>query len=215
MDDVTGGLSDQDCVERLRVRHLHLQSVVQDTATDFLGSQPISDNPAAAAYLEANHRHEEMLSNLLQASVNMMDSGFKSSEVDINDLSSAMSLLKLEVHAVKSLLGTKSQDVDFLAGSSVWKAIQDLMHLGIDTGLLKLQAGGISVSETSFVQALVSDNSPLGNLLTSYRQKIGDLEAKMQQLLTAPGLSSTMSAQPTIANVPAGISEDSILHARS
>lgn len=144
-----------------------------------------------------------MLSGLLQASVNMMDSGFKSSEVDINDLSSAMSLLKLEVCAVKSRLGTKSQDIDFLAGSSVWKAIQDLTHLGIDTGLLKLQAGGISVSETSFVQALVSDNSPLGNLLTLYRQKIVDLEVKMLS-------STTMSAQPTIANVPAGISEDTV-----
>ena len=55
LDDVTGGLTDQDRVERLHVsRHLHLQSVVQDTATAFLGSQPISDNPAAAAYLEAN-----------------------------------------------------------------------------------------------------------------------------------------------------------------
>ena len=98
--------------------------MVQDTATAFLGYQPISDNPAAAACLEANQRREEMLSGLLQALVNMMDSGFKSSEVDItNDLSSVMSLLKLQVRAVKKWFGTKSQDIDFLAGSSVWKAI--------------------------------------------------------------------------------------------
>jgi len=208
LDEATGVLSDQDRVERLRARHLHFQSVVQDTATAFLGSQPISDNSAAAAYFEANQRKEEMLSGMLQATTNMMDAGLKASGADINDLSSAMSLLKLEVRAVKSRMGTKTQELDFLAGSSVWEAIQDLTHLGIDTGLLKLQAGGISVSETSFVQALVSDKSPLGNLLTSYRQKIGDLEAKMQQLLTVQGLSSTMSAQPATGTVPAGISEE-------
>ena len=111
-----------------------------------------------------------MLSGMLQATTNMMDAGLKASGADINDLSSAMSFLKLEVQAVKGRMGTKNQELDFLAGSSaVWEAIQDLTYLGIDTGLLKLQAGGISVSETSFVQALVSDKSPLGNLLTSYR----------------------------------------------
>ena len=137
---------------------------------------------------------------MLQATTNVMDAGLKASGADINELSSAMSLLKMEVRAVKSLMGTKNQELDFLAGSSVWEAIQDLTHLGIDTGLLKLQAGGISVSETSFVQALVSDKSPLGNLLTSYRQKIGDLEAKVQeQLLTEQGLSTTRSAQPLLA----------------
>ena len=144
--------------------------MVQDTATAFLGSQPISDNSSAAAYFEANQRKEEMLSGMLQATTNMMDAGLKASGADINDLSSAMSFLKLEVQAVKGRMGTKNQELDFLAGSSaVWEAIQDLTYLGIDTGLLKLQAGGISVSETSFVQALVSDKSPLGNLLTSYR----------------------------------------------
>ena len=113
--EATGGLSDQDRVERLRARHLHFQSVVQDTATAFLGSQPISDNSAAAAYFEANQRKEEMLSDMLQATTNMMDSGLKASGVDINDLSSAMSLLKLEVRAVKSQMGTKNQELDFFA----------------------------------------------------------------------------------------------------
>ena len=55
----------------------------------------------------------------------------------------------------------------------------------------------------SFVQALVSDNSPLQNLLTLYRQKIGDIEVKMLS-------STTMSAQPIIVNVPPGISKDMV-----
>ena len=55
----------------------------------------------------------------------------------------------------------------------------------------------------SFVQALVSDNSPLQNLLTLYRQKIGDIEVKMLS-------STTMSAQPIIVNVPPGISKDKV-----
>ena len=50
-----------------------------------------------------------MLSGMLQATTNMMDAGLKASGVDINDLISAMSLLKLEVQAVKSWIGTKNQ----------------------------------------------------------------------------------------------------------
>ena len=43
LDEATGVLSDQVRVDRLQARYLHFQSVVQDTAAAFLGSQPISD----------------------------------------------------------------------------------------------------------------------------------------------------------------------------
>ena len=115
--------------------------------------------------------------SLLQATIARMESGFRANEEDIQELSSSTSILKLDLRSIKGRVGTKTQDLDFLAGSSVWSAIQDLTHLGIDTGLMKLQQQKISVGD-SFLDALIADHSPIGVLLSAYKQKIGDLESK-------------------------------------
>ena len=94
---------------------IKIESKDSEQDTCISRAQPISDNSAAAAYFEANQRKKEMLSGMLQATTNMMDAGLKASGVDINKLSSAMSLLKLEVRAVKSQMGTKNQELDFFA----------------------------------------------------------------------------------------------------
>ena len=104
-----------------------------------------------------------------------MESGFSmSNEEDIEQLSLSTSILKLDLRSVKGRVGTKDLSLDFLSGSSIWKAVQDLPQLSMDTSLMKLKAGNILVGDTtSFIRALVDESRlPLGMLLGSYPHKI-------------------------------------------
>ena len=103
-----------------------------------------------------------------------MESGFSmSNEEDIEQLSLSTSILKLDLRSVKGRVGTKDLSLDFLSGSSIWKAVQDLPQLSMDTSLMKLKAGNILVGDTtSFIRALVDERLPLGMLLASYPRKI-------------------------------------------
>lgn len=126
-----------------------------------------------------------MLVSLLQATIARMDLGFRANGEDIQELSLTTSTLKPDLRSIKKRVSTKTQDLDFLAGSSVWLAIQDLTHLGI--GLMKLQQQQIAVGDSSVLDTLIADCSPIGALLSAYKQKIGDLKGKLQHVLTVQG----------------------------
>ena len=190
-DGLLNGLTDAQRVERLRLKHLGLQELVKNASVAYLGGSPL-ENAELAAHFEASQRREELLVNLLQATIARMESGFKSNEEDIEQLSSSTSILKLDLRSVKGRVGTKDLNLDFLSGSSIWKAVQDLTQLSMDTGLMKLKASNISVGDTSFVRALVDERLPLGMLLASYTRKIDELEGKLQHVLTGQGLSNTV-----------------------
>ena len=124
-DGLLGGLTDAQRVERLRLKHVGLQELVSKASTAYLNGSPL-ENPELAAHFEASQRREELLVNLLQATIARMESGFMSNEEDIEQLSSSTSILKLDLCFVKGRVGTEDLNLDFLSGSSIWKAVQDL-----------------------------------------------------------------------------------------
>ena len=99
-DGILNGLTDAQRVERLCIKHLGLQGLVKDASIAYLGGSPL-ENPELAAHFEASQQREELLVNLLQATIARMESGFKSNEEDIQQLSSSTSILKLDLLSVK------------------------------------------------------------------------------------------------------------------
>ena len=119
-------------------------------------------------YFDASESRAKHVTELSLYTSERAEKKFTEIEAASDEVASSLLVSKMDVKAVAAKIGKKPSS-GFLSGLTLWQSVEKLVNIGEKTGIMQLEAHGISLATGNYVDMLLRPGTTgLHNVLSGY-----------------------------------------------
>ena len=163
------------------------QARVASVAATALPASVLYSDPDSKSFIDAAEVRARYVTELSLYTSDRVEKKFAQMEAATDEVASSLLVSKLDLKAVAAKVGAKPS-TGFLSGLTLWQSVEKLVNIGESTGIMQLEAKGISLATGTYIDSVLRSGTTLHNLLASYKKQLEILKNNVQKLMTgSPG----------------------------
>ena len=163
------------------------QARVTNVAATALPNAVLYSDPDSKAFIDAAEVRTKYVTELSLYTSDRVEKKCAQMEAATDEVVSSLLVSKLDLKAVAAKVGSKPS-TGFLSGLTLWQSVEKLVNIGESTGIMQLEAKGISLATGTYIDSVLRSGTTLHNLLASYKKQLEILKNNVQKLMTgSPG----------------------------
>ena len=179
------------------------QARVEEAMATALQDSVLYSDPDSKTFIDEAETRAKYVTELVLFSTERVEEKLTQMESATDEVVSSLLVSKMDLKAVAAKIGKKPSS-GFLSGLTLWQSVERLVNIGEKTGIMELEAHGISLATGKYIDMLLRPGTGLHNVLTGYKKQLELLKLNVQKLMTGPpapvpvGLSFHSSPAPPL-----------------
>lgn len=158
------------------------QARVTSVAATVLPDSVLYSDPDSKSFIDAAEVRARYVTELSLYTSDRVEKKFAQMEAATDEVASSLLVSKLDLKAVAAKVGSKPS-TGFLSGLTLWQSVEKLVNIGESTGIMQLEAKGISLATGTYIDSVLRSGTTLHNLLASYKKQLEILKNNVQKLM--------------------------------
>ena len=164
------------------------QARVEDVMATVLQASVLYSDPDSKTFIDEAETRAKYVTELVLFSTERVEEKLAQMESATDEVVSSLLVSKMDVKAVAAKIGKKPSS-GFLSGLILWQSVEKLVNIGEKTGIMQLEAHGISLATGNYVDMLLRPGTGLHNVLSGYKKQLELLKQNVHKLMTGPPVS--------------------------
>jgi len=164
------------------------QARVEGVGATALQASILYSDPDSKAFIDEAETRAKYVTEIVLFSTERVEEKLAQMESATDEVASSLLVSKMDLKAVAAKVGTKPS-TGFLSGLTLWQSVEKLVNIGEKTGIMQLEANGISLATGTYIDSVLRSGTGLHNILSSYKKQLEFLKQNVQKLMAGSPVS--------------------------